>query len=338
MAIITRWRSPPESWCGYCPSRCAGDGDADACQQLDGARRAPAPRAPPRWRRSTSISCVADRVGRVQRGHRLLEDHRHAVAAQRVDALARWRGQILAGEAQLSSPSRCAARRQQVHHRQRRDRLAAAGFADEAHASRPRDTRTTRRAPHAARRRRARCRRARSCDLEDGGARHRQLLSGAEQVAQAVADQVDGRAPAANSATPGNGDQPGREEHVVLGLGDHQAPGRQRRLHAEAEEGQRRLEQDRAAPSPAWRPRSGAAARWAAPRRAAMRARRGAGAPARRRRSRGCAPAGWRCASPRRSGPTSAGPSTRITTQQRAADQRRRRPAPPAPPASTAAW
>ena len=23
MAIITRWRSPPESWCGYCPSRLA---------------------------------------------------------------------------------------------------------------------------------------------------------------------------------------------------------------------------------------------------------------------------------------------------------------------------
>ena len=38
IAIITRWRMPPENWCGYWSSRRSRVGDADQPQQLDRAR------------------------------------------------------------------------------------------------------------------------------------------------------------------------------------------------------------------------------------------------------------------------------------------------------------
>ena len=65
----------------------------------------------------------------------------------------------------------------------------------------------------------------------------------AEQVAQAVAQQVDAQHQHEQRHARDH-DHPGAEEHVLLGLGDHQAPRRQRRRHAEAEEGERGLEQD----------------------------------------------------------------------------------------------
>ena len=68
--------------------------------------------------------------------------------------------------------------------------------------------------------------------------------AGAEQVAQPVAEQVDAQHQH-EQRDARHHDHPGVEEHVVLALGDHQPPARQRRRHAEAEEGQHRLEQDR---------------------------------------------------------------------------------------------
>jgi hypothetical protein len=75
---------------------------------------------------------LADRVGRVQARHRLLEDHRHARAAQvaqrpgvelqQVDALEQ---DLAAGDA----PRRLG---DQAHDRERGDRLAAARLADDA--------------------------------------------------------------------------------------------------------------------------------------------------------------------------------------------------------------
>ena len=38
IAIITRWRMPPESWCGYSSTRRSGAGNADLLQHLDRAR------------------------------------------------------------------------------------------------------------------------------------------------------------------------------------------------------------------------------------------------------------------------------------------------------------
>ena len=85
MAIIARWRMPPERWCGYF---------------FDGL--APAPGMPTRSSMSTAISrasrrsrravqahhlddLVADGVQRRERAHRLLEDHRADAAADGAD-------------------------------------------------------------------------------------------------------------------------------------------------------------------------------------------------------------------------------------------------------------
>ena len=81
---------------------------------------------------------VADRVGRVERGHRLLEDHRHAVAAQvpaRAVALA---AQIPAVEHDLALDIRLSGR-QKAHDGERGHALAAAGFADDAEGAPARD-------------------------------------------------------------------------------------------------------------------------------------------------------------------------------------------------------
>src|SRR5262245_50151508 len=58
-------------------------------------------------------------------------------------------------------------------------------------------------------------------------------LMGHEHLVQAVAGEID-REDQQRQRAAGDRDQPEREEHVLLGLGDHQAPGRQRRLHAQA--------------------------------------------------------------------------------------------------------
>jgi len=73
---------------------------------------------------------AADRVQRVQRGHRLLEDHRQPVAAQRAPG-----GLGLADQFAPVQPQRAGQLRalgQQAHQRQRGQALAAAGFADQA--------------------------------------------------------------------------------------------------------------------------------------------------------------------------------------------------------------
>jgi hypothetical protein len=60
IAIMTRWRIPPESLCGYSSMRRSGDGDMDAAQQFDCALA----RLPPRPRRDAKDGLddlVADR-------------------------------------------------------------------------------------------------------------------------------------------------------------------------------------------------------------------------------------------------------------------------------------
>ena len=56
VAIITRWRSPPESWCGNCPSRMDG-ALTPTRPSISAARAAASPWRRPRWRRSTSVIC-----------------------------------------------------------------------------------------------------------------------------------------------------------------------------------------------------------------------------------------------------------------------------------------
>ena len=71
---------------------------------------------------------IADGVGRIERRHRLLKDHGHAIAAQ---AGSRRGGEVLAVKGE---PARAARRscRCQVHQGERGHGFTAAGFADDA--------------------------------------------------------------------------------------------------------------------------------------------------------------------------------------------------------------
>ena len=67
IAIITRWRMPPENSCGYERAPLARARDADALQQLDGAVAAPRPCEIRLVRADLLDDLVADPVDRVQR-------------------------------------------------------------------------------------------------------------------------------------------------------------------------------------------------------------------------------------------------------------------------------
>src|SRR4051794_4790774 len=127
IAIITRWRMPPESWCGY--SRRRRLRDADEVQHLDGAvlRRAPLDA----FMQAQRLAQLApDRQHRIEAGHRLLEDHADVVAAdvahralgqrQEIAALKPDRAGDLAGRLGDEAQDRV-----------RGDGLAAAALADD---------------------------------------------------------------------------------------------------------------------------------------------------------------------------------------------------------------
>ncbi len=61
MAIITRWRIPPESSCGYCRSRRAGSGIRTSTSSRSAISRAEL-RSMPRWTRSGSAICSPMRI------------------------------------------------------------------------------------------------------------------------------------------------------------------------------------------------------------------------------------------------------------------------------------
>ena len=81
IAIITRWRMPPESLCGYSSMRFSGEGMCTRRKQLDGAVARGAARAAA-VAQDRLDDLVADGEARIERGHRLLEDHGEPVAAQ----------------------------------------------------------------------------------------------------------------------------------------------------------------------------------------------------------------------------------------------------------------
>ena len=105
-----------------------GLGDADQAQQLD---RAPHRRLPADAEMAPHPfgELRADRQQRVERGHRLLEDHRDLAAADRPDLILAERQQVAAGEvdAALDAAGRGW---HEPEDGERADRLAAAGFAD----------------------------------------------------------------------------------------------------------------------------------------------------------------------------------------------------------------
>jgi hypothetical protein len=71
---------PPENWCGYWSEPALGVGDADQPQQFDRARaRLLLAHAEMDGERLHDLQ--PDRQQRIERGHRLLEDHRDVAAA-----------------------------------------------------------------------------------------------------------------------------------------------------------------------------------------------------------------------------------------------------------------
>ena len=185
---------------------------------------------------------------RVERGHRLLEDHRHAVAAQRAQlGAAIWS----AGP----RPRAGCARRSATSWRGGSRPMTACAVTDLPEPDSP-TRQTISPAPTAnetsstalARSRAGAAAHRQALDVEDGLAvshRHiapRQLRI--ERVAQAVAQHVDGE--------HGEREEDAGEEDVVrvdaeqgAALGHDVAPGRRLGRHADAEERQDRLDQDR---------------------------------------------------------------------------------------------
>ena len=106
IAIITRWRMPPENSCGYSSTRLARVGDADQPEQLDRALAG---------LRLGDVAVGADRldelladlVERVQRGQRVLEDHRDVVAPDRAQLVFGQRHEVAARR--TGSARRCRA-------------------------------------------------------------------------------------------------------------------------------------------------------------------------------------------------------------------------------------
>jgi hypothetical protein len=75
---------------------------------------------------------LADGVDRIERGHRLLEDHRHLAAAQLAPLVGRQRQHVAISEQHRLGLDLARRARHQTHDRQRRHALAAAGLADKA--------------------------------------------------------------------------------------------------------------------------------------------------------------------------------------------------------------
>ncbi len=98
-------------------------GNADLLQQID----RPLPRFLPAHVLMTQhdfFELIANRIGRVERRHRVLEDHRHPIATNVGHLRFRKGGHILAMKFQRVGTPR-GRRRQQPHHRKRGERLSA---------------------------------------------------------------------------------------------------------------------------------------------------------------------------------------------------------------------
>ena len=85
---------------------------------------------------------LADPQERIEARHRLLEDHGDAIAPDRSHRLIVERREILPVEQDRAPDDARDLLRQEPHHRQRRDALAAAGFADDAERLAGRDLET----------------------------------------------------------------------------------------------------------------------------------------------------------------------------------------------------
>ena len=182
----------------------------------------------------------ADGEARIERRHRLLEDHRHVLAGQPAPLVGRHRHEIGAVERHaVGGDGR--GRRQKAHRRQHRHRLARTGFADDRQHFVALEGEVE--AVH---------RLERSvpggegdgeiADVEQMRRHQPSPHLGIERVAQAVAGQID-REDGDEDGQAGKSDDPGIGADEFARVGQHRAPFRGRRLGAETQEAEpRRLE------------------------------------------------------------------------------------------------
>ena len=187
---------------------------------------------------------VGDRQQRVQRGHRVLQDHRDALAPHPLHLGGRQLEQVHAVEDDLAARDR-GALRQQPEQREAGRRLAGAGLADQAEAlatvdgeagavDGPEHPLTAERGVG----------HAEVSDVEQRLVHQRFRCFGSSLTRSQSPNRL-----AASTTTemqmPGQHRQPPLAGHQrPSGLGEHVAPGRRRRLDAQAEEAQRRLGDD----------------------------------------------------------------------------------------------
>ena len=240
--MATRWRMPPENSCGYCRSRASAEEMPTRAERLARASASAAPSCRSVMLSTASAICSPMREHRVQRHQRVLEDHRDAVAAQLAQALARGAAQVLARRSSSSPAIDLPGRIDQPHDREARHRLARTRFADQpqhlaaihleidAVDGRPGAVGEVEDGPQPAdleqRRAQSRCasklRRSRSpTTLMD-------MMSAQQRQAGEKRDPVLAR------------------EQELEAVGDEQPQRRLRHRHADAKEGKRRLERDRA--------------------------------------------------------------------------------------------
>src|SRR5262245_35619509 len=106
--------------------------NADLRQQVHGAV-ARGRTGEPLMQKQDLADLLLDRVQRIERGHRLLEDDADVVAAHVPDLPLAHGEQILALESDFARRMLRRRIRQELHDRQRGRRLAGAGFADQSH-------------------------------------------------------------------------------------------------------------------------------------------------------------------------------------------------------------
>ena len=260
MAITTRWRMPPENSCGYCVTRSSGEGTPTS-------RSSSTARASARLARQALVldehlaDLVADGIDRVERRHRLLEDHGDVLAAQTPHGAPEARGRRCRAPAPsgreqdaAAATRRAGGRRQEAHDRESGQRLAAAAFADDCRACARTEPRSSRRRGPGARSRPSPKRRA---GPGHRGAEIGRHVSPCAPAATSPAEPVRGssrsrsQSPMKLKATtvsmmarPGNGGQPPGDVDERPSLLEHAAPGGDLGRRAETEEGEAGFDQD----------------------------------------------------------------------------------------------
>ena len=130
IAIITRWRMPPESWCGYCCSRRSPSVMPTSCSSSS-ARALACASVIFRWMNSGSMICSPiERTGlsEVIGSWKIIEMSRPRIS--RISFGGEFE-QVAAFEQHAAFGHPAGGLRQQAHDGERRHRLAAAGLADD---------------------------------------------------------------------------------------------------------------------------------------------------------------------------------------------------------------